>query len=127
MDAIYFDAECRFCVATLRRFERMLARRGFAFVPLQTPGTARRLGVPDTQLLDRMRLQRGDGTVVDGAAAIAAIARRVWWAWPLWALSRVPGVMAVMDAGYGWIARHRSCLNGECAVARRPGHSGWPR
>ena len=42
---IFFDAECRFCVASRRRWGRIFERRGFVWVPLQTPGTAERLGV----------------------------------------------------------------------------------
>jgi hypothetical protein len=47
-----------------------------------------------------------------------AIARRIWWAWPLWALSRVPGAMPLLTAAYRWIARNRHCLNGGCEVRR---------
>jgi len=115
MPDIYFDEECRFCRATVRRFERQLTRRGFTFVPLQAPGTARLLGVPNEHLLDEMRLRLDDGTVLGGASAVVAIARRVGWAWPLWALSRIPGAMPVMRSAYRWIARNRGCVSGACA------------
>jgi predicted DCC family thiol-disulfide oxidoreductase YuxK len=111
MAAIYYDDECRFCRDTLRRFGRTLARRRFTFVPLQAPGTARLLGVSDDHLLDEMRLRLEDGTVFGGASAVVAIARRIWWAWPLWALSRVPGAMVPLRSMYRWVARNRSCLN----------------
>jgi predicted DCC family thiol-disulfide oxidoreductase YuxK len=118
MEAIYFDGECRFCRATLRRFERVLVRRGFTFVPLQSAGAARLLGVSDEHLLDEMRLRLADGSVLGGATAVAAIARRIWWAWPLWAASRVPGVMTLMDVAYRWVARNRYCLDRPCEVRR---------
>jgi predicted DCC family thiol-disulfide oxidoreductase YuxK len=118
MAAIYYDDECRFCRAMLYRFGRMLARRRFTFVPLQSPGAARILGVADEHLLDEMRVRLDDGVVCGGASAVAAIARRIWWAWPLWALSRLPGAMPPLNAAYRWIARHRRCLNGACEVTR---------
>jgi len=31
-----------------------------------------------------MRLRLRDGRVFGGAAAVVEIARRIWWAWPLW-------------------------------------------
>ena len=118
MAAIYYDDECRFCRDMLRRFGRTLARRRFTFVPLQSPGAARVLRVSDEHLLDEMKVRLDDGSVFGGASALAAIARRIWWAWPLWVLSRVPGAMLVLDAAYRRIARNRHCLNGACEVRR---------
>jgi predicted DCC family thiol-disulfide oxidoreductase YuxK len=116
MAAIYYDDECRFCRDMLRRFGRTLARRRFTFVPLQSPGAARLLGVSDEHLLDELRVRLDDGVVCGGASALVAIARRIWWAWPLWAPSWVPGVMPVLNSGYRWIARNRHCLHGACEV-----------
>jgi predicted DCC family thiol-disulfide oxidoreductase YuxK len=124
VDAVFYDANCPFCVNAARRFERVLARRRFELVPLQIPGASAGFGVPDDQLLAEMRLRLRDGTVFGGAAAVVEIARRIWWAWPLWALSRLPGVMRPMRVTYRWIARHRTCANGACAVAARG--SLWP-
>jgi predicted DCC family thiol-disulfide oxidoreductase YuxK len=118
MAAIYYDDNCQFCRDMLRRFGRTLARRRFIFVPLQSPGAAGVLGVSDQHLLDEMRVRFDDGTVCGGAAAVAAIARRIWWAWPLWAVSRVPGVMPLLGAAYRWIGRNRYCVNGACEVHR---------
>jgi len=123
MTAIYYDDQCQFCRAMPRRFGGTLARRPFIFVPLQAPGAARLLGVSEEHLLDEMRVRLDNGAVCGGASALVAIARRIWWAWPLWALSRVPGAMAVLRAGYRWLARNRHCLNGSCVVPRRAGSS----
>jgi predicted DCC family thiol-disulfide oxidoreductase YuxK len=118
MPAIYYDDECRFCRGMLQRFGRTLARRRFTFVPLQAPGASRVLGVPEEHLLDEMRVRLDDGAVCGGASAVMAIARRIWWAWPLWAMSRVPGTMPLLNAAYRWMARNRHCLTGACEVRR---------
>jgi predicted DCC family thiol-disulfide oxidoreductase YuxK len=118
MAAIYYDDECSFCRGMLQRFGRTLARRRFTFVPLQAPGAARVLGVSDDHLLDEMRVRLDDGAVCGGASAVMAIARRIWWAWPFWALSQLPGVMSLLDMGYRWVARNRHCLHGACEVRR---------
>lgn len=118
MAAIYYDDHCQFCRGMLHRFGRTLARRRFTFVPLQSPDAARVLGVSDEHLLDEMRVCLDNGAVLGGASALAAIARRIWWAWPLWALSRAPGAMPLLDVAYRWIARRRYCLNGTCEVRR---------
>jgi predicted DCC family thiol-disulfide oxidoreductase YuxK len=116
---VFYDADCKFCVNAARRFERVLARRRFELVPLQVPGASAEFGVPEDQLLAEMRLRLRDGRVFGGAAAVVEIARRIWWAWPLWALSRLPGAMRPMHATYSWIARRRSCANGACDIDAR--------
>jgi predicted DCC family thiol-disulfide oxidoreductase YuxK len=118
--SVFYDASCPFCVEWVRRFERTLARRRFELVPLQTPGAGDALGVSDDQLLDEMRLRLKDGKVFGGAAAVAEIARRIWWAWPFWALTRVPGAMLPIRATYRWIARHRTCANSACEIDGTP-------
>jgi len=121
MAAIYYDDECQFCRGMLQRFGRTLARRRFTFVPLQSKDAGHVLGVSEEHLLDEMRVRLDDGAVLGGASAVAAIARRIWWAWPLWALSRVPGIMWLMNSAYRWIARNRNCLNGACEAGVRRG------
>lgn len=124
LGVVYYDASCPFCIRAAERFDRVLTRRRLGLVPLQAPGTAESLSVPDEQLLAEMRLRLQDGTVYGGAAAVAEIARYIWWAWPLWLLSRLPGTMGPMQRIYQWIARRRSCAHGSCAVAPRT--SLWP-
>jgi predicted DCC family thiol-disulfide oxidoreductase YuxK len=122
---VFYDADCQTCVNAARCFERVLARRRFELVPLQRPGVSAEFGIPDDQLLDEMRLRLPSGSVFGGAAALAEIARRIWWAWPIWAFSRLPGTMRPMRATYRWIARQRSCADGACQKnARRWRNSG---
>jgi alginate O-acetyltransferase complex protein AlgI len=66
-----------------------------------------------------MALVRRDGRVFGGADALVQIARHVWWAWPLFAVAHVPGMRAVLRAGYGGLAARRHCFGGACAVPRR--------
>src|SRR4051812_36709162 len=90
---VFYDSSCPFCVEAARRFESVLERCGFCLMPLQTSGTAARLGIGSDELLTEMRLQLQDGTVYGGADGVTQIARRIWWGWPLWAVSRLPGAM----------------------------------
>jgi predicted DCC family thiol-disulfide oxidoreductase YuxK len=115
---VFYDGECAICARGARRVGPLLARRRIAFAALQTPDACKRLGVAEEDRLKEMRLRLEDGTVFGGAAAVVEVARRIWWAWPLWAVSRVPGAMRPMRAAYDWVARHRGCANGVCHVER---------
>src|SRR6266567_2700272 len=84
---VFYDSECRFCTAWARRSERWLGKRRFRFVPLSEPAT-------------EMKLVTGDGETIGGARVVVYLARQIWWAWPLWAMSRVPGVMSLLERGY---------------------------
>jgi len=118
---VFYDADCSFCVRVIRRFEPVLSRHDFRVLPLQSLDARERLGLRDDELLEEMRLRLEDGTVFGGADAVVEIARRVSWAWPLWALSRLPGVMPLMQGAYREFAARRGCRSESCRTgARRP-------
>jgi len=115
---ILFDRDCRFCTSLARRFRSTFEKRGFGLAALQDPRVAALLALPPEQLLREMRVVTSDGEIYGGANAIVYLARQVWWAWPLCAAARLPGVPRILDAGYRWFADHRHCSPGACSVAR---------
>lgn len=102
---VLYDANCAFCTTWARRAERVLQRRGFIFRPLPAP-------------TEEMKVVTASGDVLGGARAVGYLARQVWWMWPLWALSRMPGAMRLLDRAYRWIARRKHCVSR--AATRRP-------
>lgn len=119
---VLFDGDCRLCTATACRFERALAQRSFKLLPLQTPWVRERLGLPQEHLLAEMRVLFADGKFLGGADAVVYLSRRIWWLWPLWAVSRVPGAMPLLHRGYRWFAANRYCISGKCEVRARKRH-----
>jgi predicted DCC family thiol-disulfide oxidoreductase YuxK len=111
---LFYDGDCPLCCESARRFGRILARRRFGLRPLQSPGTAERLGLEDRDLLREMRLLLADGRSFGGADAVVEIARHIWWAWPLWLISRVPGARPILRAAYRRMAANRHCVGGVC-------------
>ena len=97
----------------------MLERRGFCLLPLQTPGTAERLGLTSDELLAEMHLLTPAGQRFGGADAIMEIARHVWWAKPLAALARLAGAMPLFRRLYTRLAVNRYCFSGACRLPRR--------
>ena len=119
---VFFDADCRFCVAGRRRWGPIFERRGFVWLPLQIPGTAERLGVTPERLMAEMWFLPAGGAPVSGVDAWLALMRHVWWLKPLAAALALPGLKRLAQTVYGWTARHRHCFAGRCRVTpRRPG------
>ncbi len=98
---VLYDADCAFCTRWARRGERWLAGRGYRFEPLSVPSA-------------EMKLVTTTGRALGGADAVVALAREIWWAWPVWLVSRMPGIMALFRAGYRRFAAKRYCFNGGC-------------
>ncbi|MEO5803852.1 MAG: DCC1-like thiol-disulfide oxidoreductase family protein [Verrucomicrobiota bacterium] len=122
---IFYDAECALCLRWLRRTERLLNRRNFKFVPLQTTWAKERLGLTPATALAEMRLMRADGRIFGGADAVMEIARKIWWAWPAWMMSKIPGVILFCRAIYRFIANNRHCANNACAATNRKTWMDW--
>jgi predicted DCC family thiol-disulfide oxidoreductase YuxK len=120
---VLYDADCGACIRLARRFENVLARRGFELLPLQTPWVRERLGFSDAQLLAEMRLLFADGKTFGGADAVVRLAKQIWWAWPMWLISRTPGAMPLLRRGYRWFAHRRHRLN-TCEIKPHNRHHG---
>jgi predicted DCC family thiol-disulfide oxidoreductase YuxK len=118
---LFFDAECEFCTGVARWLAAPLNRRGLAVAPLQDPRVAALLGLSREELLSAIWFVSEDGKQYSGAEAVLSVAREFSWARPLLWASRVPGMVSVMRAGYRWVAQHRSCPAGYCAVNQLPG------
>jgi predicted DCC family thiol-disulfide oxidoreductase YuxK len=113
---VLYDADCRICLGLAQRFQKLLAGRRLALLPLQTPWVKARLHLPEAQLLVEMRLLRPDGSYAGGADALLEISRHFWWAWPLGQIGRAPFINQLLRAGYQWIAENRNCVAGKCEI-----------
>lgn len=122
---LFYDGQCPLCCASARRFGRVLARHRFGLRPLQSPGAAQQLGLDDRDLLRETRLLLADGRNLGGADAMVEIARHIWWAWPLWFISRFPAASPVMRAAYRSIAANRHCVGGACKLPERGARRDW--
>lgn len=113
---IFYDGECQFCISNVRRHEKLLRRHGFEPATLQTPWVRERLGLkPDSELTE-MKLLAADGRIYGGADALLQIAQQIWWAWPLFALAKIPGMIFLLRAIYRRVAANRHCLDGKCKM-----------
>lgn len=112
---VLYDAACTHCSALARRARTMLHRRGFLVAPLQSLWVPSALGMGPREVLKEMRVFTADGEHYGGADAVLYLARRIWWAWPLWALSKAPGMRGMLRSLYRWIAAHRHCSATSCS------------
>jgi len=111
---VLYDADCSLCTSFAWRLAGLLEPRGFHFAPLQAPWVARRLALPN--LLEEIRVLTRDGRQYGGADALVYLELQVWWAWPLYALSRIPGAMSLARHAYRWFSERRHRIRGSCAV-----------
>jgi predicted DCC family thiol-disulfide oxidoreductase YuxK len=119
---VFYDAECRFCVRGVEQWGRLFARRGFVWMPLQTPGTAQRLGVTESELRSEMKLLTADAHICGGVDAWARLFRSVWWLWPVGVLLALPGLRSIGAFAYRRVARNRHCPGGNCRLHARASH-----
>jgi predicted DCC family thiol-disulfide oxidoreductase YuxK len=116
---VFFDRDCAACTSLARRFRRALETRGFGLAALQDPRVRTLLDLPPEDLLREMRVATADGNVYGGAEAIVFLARQIWWAWPLYAAAKLPGIPRVLETCYRWFADHRTCVSGTCSISRK--------
>lgn len=113
---VFFDRDCSVCTSLARRFRRPLESRGYGLAALQDPRVQALLALPPEDLLKEMRVATSEGKIYGGAEAIVYLARQIWWASPLYAIAKLPGVPRILDACYRWFADHRTCSSRLCST-----------
>jgi predicted DCC family thiol-disulfide oxidoreductase YuxK len=68
----------------------------------------------DYQSLYDIRLLTCEGKSVSGADVYLYVTRRIWWAWPFYAIFSLPGFSRLIHVGYRWFARNRYCVSRAC-------------
>lgn len=122
---VLFDGGCGVCSRWVPYWEPTLQRLGLAIAPLQSPWVRQRTGLAPEALLDDIRLLRPDGRLISGADVYRYVMRRLWWTYPLYLLSEVPGLRDLFDWGYRKFARHRMKISNTCGSP--PSQSSQPR
>src|SRR5258707_9556845 len=113
---LFFDAECKFCSGIATCLMGPMKRRGLAVAPLQDPRVGSLLGLSQEELVRAICFVQSNGSRYLGVSAVLAVARELWWAWPLMWIGRVPGMMAVMHPGYRWGAPARRVAAAPCTT-----------
>jgi predicted DCC family thiol-disulfide oxidoreductase YuxK len=110
---VFYDGDCPLCIGAAARFAPMLRHHHFDLAPLPAVWVRQRAGLEPEEPLAEMKLLAADGWIYGGADALVQIARRIWWAWPLFALAQIPGTMILFRAIYRRVAANRNCMNGD--------------
>jgi len=82
-------------------------RQGFKIAALQEPWVGEKLKLPYEELVTDIRLLTASGELVSGANVYLYVARRIWWAWPFYAIFSLPGFNRVIHTAYRRFARNR--------------------
>jgi predicted DCC family thiol-disulfide oxidoreductase YuxK len=121
---LFFDAECGFCTRIARWLTPILRKQGLEVAPLQDQRVGALLGLSPGELMREMRFLLSDGSQYGGADAAVALAREIWWGWPLVWLAKIPGMMEWLRFGYRQLATRRSCSAEGCEPMKMTMKSG---
>jgi predicted DCC family thiol-disulfide oxidoreductase YuxK len=113
---VLYDGQCGFCSRWAKFWWATLARRGFQIASLDEPWVREKIAMPHDELLTDIRLLTTNGKLISGAEVYLYVARRIWWAWPFYAIFSLPGFSSLIHAGYRWFARHRYWFSRTCRL-----------
>jgi predicted DCC family thiol-disulfide oxidoreductase YuxK len=113
---ILYDGGCGFCFRWVHFWKKVVERRGFAIKDLQSASADGTLRIPEENLLDDIQLLTRDGKLESGADGYLYVSRRIWWAWPLYAVFSLPGFNSMIWSGYRWFNRNRYLISRHCPL-----------
>ncbi|GAT10566.1 DUF393 domain-containing protein [Mycolicibacterium novocastrense] len=104
---LFFDGNCGMCTRAVYFILKRNRTGDLRTATLQGKGVAERLGIPRSRVLDAARWHDESGDVYEGAEAVnAAVSAALGTRVPL-VLYRTPGIRALQNAVYRYVASHR--------------------
>ena len=113
---VLYDDTCGFCRSWVPYWRDTLAKQGLDIAPLQSPWVAEKLSLPPETVSDNLRLLLADGTLIEGANVYRYAMKRIWWAFPFYLLSVIPGTSHLFDLGYSIFRRNRHRISRTCGL-----------
>lgn len=114
---VLYDDSCGFCRTWVPFWAPTLRKRGYVIAPLQCEWAGRRLGLSREIMATDLRLLLVDGSQVQGSDVYRHVMRRIWWAYPLFLLSCVPGLRSLFDLAYRTFATQRFRFSRACGLS----------
>ncbi len=125
---VLYDGRCPLCLRSVAALKRLDWRRRLAYADARDPAHLP-AGFDPRRLLEEMHVVTPGGRVSHGFAAFRRLAWLLPPLWPLVPLLYLPGVPALGQRTYLWVARNRfhlvPCHGGSCAV-QLPGQPPHP-
>jgi predicted DCC family thiol-disulfide oxidoreductase YuxK len=113
---VLYDNQCGFCSRWVEFWGPTLAKRDIGIAGLQEAWVVERLHLTEPELLHDIRLMTKEGGVISGADVYLYVTRRIWWAWPFYAIFSVPGLNQLLHSGYRWFALNRHRISTTCGL-----------
>ena len=123
---VLYDGQCGFCSRWVKYWAATLGRHGFEIASLDEPWVAKKIKMPPEELLTDKRLLTTAGELISGADVYLYVTRRIWWAWPFYAIFSLPGFNSLIHIGYRWFARNRHRISSSCQLQTRRGETEKP-
>jgi predicted DCC family thiol-disulfide oxidoreductase YuxK len=117
---VLYDNQCGFCSRWVEFWGPTLAKRNIGIAGLQEAWVVDRLRLTEPELLHDIRLLTKERRVISGADVYLYVTRRIWWAWPFYALFSLPGLNQLLHFGYRWFALNRHRISTTCGLHPAP-------
>ena len=114
---LLYDDSCGFCTGAMGFGKPLLLKLGYDFAPLQSDWVRDHFKMSKSELLNDVRLLLPDGTNLAGAYVYRHIMKGIWWAYPVYLLSCMPGFRQLLDLSYRVIASNRQLVSRACKLS----------
>ncbi len=107
---VLYDGSCPLCLKEISLYQQLKPLAAVQWLDVSAQDTVLPEGASRERLMQRFHVQMADGTLLVGAAAFV----HLWRQLPGWrhvaTITRLPGVVRMMDWGYVWFLRWRPQL-----------------
>lgn len=113
---VLYDGQCGFCTGGIAKFRPLLAHYGFICEPMQSDWAVQILEASPIGQQQGIKLYTDKRQLFNGVDTFLQIARRIWWAMPVYYIAFIPPIKPIAKVIYAQIAKNRYKLAGQCKL-----------
>lgn len=113
---VLYDGDCGICMKLAFGWEKTLSAHGFKIAPLQEPWVKEKTNLSDKELLEDILMLKEDGTLFRGGDVYRQVMKRIWWLFPFYIVSIIPGADLVFDWTYKFVNKNRHLVSKTCRL-----------
>ena len=97
---VLYDGSCPLCALEINQYRKIIPDSPIHWVDVSSPEFTAPLGQTQASLMQRFHVVQPDGELISGAAAIVSVWEKLPKFRYLAALSKLPGMLGIMEFGY---------------------------
>lgn len=113
---VLYDGNCGVCKLLIEKWRPVITSCGYKIAPLQSDWVKGKISLSDEELVKDILLITVDDKLIRGADVYREVMKQVWWLYPFYLISIIPGLNYIFNWSYRIFNLNRHRISSSCKL-----------